>query len=174
MVNLLPLGDGERVTAVLPLGRTPRSICLHGDAPWCHQKSLLENLRARSVGLIAVNLIGDELVEVGLTDGQSDILIVVLQEGDSVSEKQVRPMGRSARGVRSLNLKLDQSVIAMLIRKPNGKDSKVLVATENGYGKQTSFSDFPLKNRGGRVMPSRLTAATGALSERKKSPMGMN
>jgi DNA gyrase subunit A len=59
-------------------------------------------------------------------------------------------MGRSARGVRALNLKPDQSVIAMLIRKPNGADSKVLVATENGYGKQTSFSDFPLKNRGGQ------------------------
>ena len=117
------------------------------------KKSLLENFaRPRSVGLIAVNLIeGDELVEVGLTDGQSDILIFS-SAGKAIrfSEKQVRPMGRSARGVRALNLKPDQSVIAMLIRKPSGEDSKVLVATENGYGKQTSFSDFPLKNRGGQ------------------------
>jgi len=59
-------------------------------------------------------------------------------------------MGRSARGVRALNMKPDQSVIAMLIRRSDGLDSKVLVATENGYGKQTAFSDFPLKNRGGQ------------------------
>ena len=154
LVNLLPLSSGERVTAVLPLGQENpgKYVCMvtrHGVI----KKSLLENFaRPRSVGLIAVNLIeGDELVEVGSTDGQSDILIFS-SAGKAIrfSEKQVRPMGRSARGVRALNLKPDQSVIAMLIRKPNGADSKVLVATENGYGKQTSFSDFPLKNRGGQ------------------------
>ena len=154
LVNLLTLSDGERVTAVLPLGQENpgQYVCMvtrHGVI----KKSLLANFaRPRSVGLIAVNLIeGDELVEVGLTDGQSDILIFS-SAGKAIrfSEKQVRPMGRSARGVRALNLKPDQSVIAMLIRKPSGEDSKVLVATENGYGKQTSFSDFPLKNRGGQ------------------------
>ena len=104
------------------------------------------------MGLIAVNLLeGDELVEVSLTDGESDILIFS-SAGKAIrfSEKQVRPMGRSARGVRALNMKPDQSVIAMLIRRSDGLDSKVLVATENGYGKQTAFSDFPLKNRGGQ------------------------
>ena len=154
LVNLLPLSGGERVTAVLPIGhdRPGQYVCMvtrHGVI----KKSLLENFaRPRSVGLIAVNLLeGDELVEVSLTDGESDILIFS-SAGKAIrfSEKQVRPMGRSARGVRALNMKPDQSVIAMLIRRSDGLDSKVLVATENGYGKQTAFSDFPLKNRGGQ------------------------
>ena len=154
LVNLLPLSDGERVTAVLPLGQdNPGQYVCMVTRQGVIKKSLLESFaRPRSVGLIAVNLIeGDELVEVSLTDGQSDILIFS-SAGKAIrfSEKQVRPMGRSARGVRALNMKPDQSVIAMLIRRPNGEDSKVLVATENGYGKQTSFSDFPLKNRGGQ------------------------
>ena len=154
LVNLLPLSDGERVTAVLPLGQdNPGQYVCMVTRQGVIKKSLLESFaRPRSVGLIAVNLIeGDELVEVSLTDGQSDILIFS-SAGKAIrfSEKQVRPMGRSARGVRALNMKPDQSVIAMLVRRPNGEDSKVLVATENGYGKQTSFSDFPLKNRGGQ------------------------
>ena len=81
----------------------------------------------RSVGLIAVNLLeGDELVEVCLTDGESDVLIFS-SAGKAIRflEKQVRPMGRSARGVRALNMNPDQSVIAMLIRKiPAAQDSK--------------------------------------------------
>jgi len=104
------------------------------------------------VGLIAVNLLeGDELVEVCLTDGESDVLIFS-SAGKAIrfSEKQVRPMGRSARGVRALNMRPGQGVIAMLICKPGAQDSKVLVATENGYGKQTAFADFPVKNRGGQ------------------------
>ena len=154
LVNLLPLSGGERVTAVLPIGhdRTGQYVCMvtrHGVI----KKSLLENFaRPRSAGLIAVNLLErDELVEVSLTDGESDILIFS-SAGKAIrfSEKQVRPMGRSARGVRALNMKADQSVIAMLIRRSDGLDNKVLVATENGYGKQTAFSDFPLKNRGGQ------------------------
>ena len=117
------------------------------------KKCLLESFaRPRSVGLIAVNLVDDdELVEVSLTDGDSDILLFS-SAGKAIrfSEDQVRPMGRSARGVRGLNLKADQSVIAMLICTAGDQGGKVLVATENGYGKRTGFSDFPVKNRGGQ------------------------
>ena len=154
LVNLLPLGESERVTAVLPLNQDNTgqyvSMVTRGGVI---KKSLLENFsRPRSVGLIAVNLLeGDELVEVRLTDGESDVLIFS-SAGKAIrfSEKQVRPMGRSARGVRALNLRPGQAVIAMLICKPGAQDSKVLVATENGYGKQTAFADFPAKNRGGQ------------------------
>jgi len=154
LVNLLPLGESERVTAVLPLNQdnTGQYVCMV-TRDGVIKKSLLESFsRPRSVGLIAVNLLeGDELVEVCLTDGESDVLIFS-SAGKAIrfSEKQVRPMGRSARGVRALNMRPGQGVIAMLICKPGAQDSKVLVATENGYGKQTAFADFPVKNRGGQ------------------------
>ena len=154
LVNLLPLGEGERVTAVLPLiaGNTGRYVCMVTRSGVI-KKCLLENFsRRRSVGLIAVSLVDDdELVEVCLTDGNADVLIFS-SAGKAIrfSEKQVRPMGRSARGVRALNLKADQSVIAMLICTGDQQGGKVLVATENGYGKRTDFSDFPAKNRGGQ------------------------
>ena len=154
LVNLLPLGEGERVTAVLPLiaGNTGRYVCMV-TRKGVIKKCLLENFsRRRSVGLIAVSLVDDdELVEVCLTDGNADVLIFS-SAGKAIrfSEKQVRPMGRSARGVRALNLKAGQSVIAMLICTGDQQGGKVLVATENGYGKRTDFSDFPAKNRGGQ------------------------
>ena len=154
LVNLLPLGESERVTAVLPLNQdnTGQYVCMV-TRDGVIKKSLLESFsRPRSVGLIAVNLLeGDELVEVCLTDGESDVLIFS-SAGKAIrfSEEQVRPMGRSARGVRALKMRPGQGVIAMLICKPGAHDSKVLVATENGYGKQTAFSDFPVKNRGGQ------------------------
>ncbi len=154
LVNLLPLGEGERVTAVLPLiaGNTGRYVCMV-TRKGVIKKCLLENFsRRRSVGLIAVSLVDDdELVEVCLTDGNADVLIFS-SAGKAIrfSEKQVRPMGRSARGVRALNLKAGQSVIAMLICIGDRQGGKVLVATENGYGKRTDFSDFPAKNRGGQ------------------------
>ena len=154
LVNLLPLGEGERVTAVLPLidGNTGRYVCMVTRSGVI-KKCLLESFsRPRSVGLIAVKLADDdELVEVCLTDGDADVLIFS-SAGKAIrfSEKQVRPMGRSARGVRGLNLKAGQSVIAMLICAADRQGGKVLVATENGYGKRTDFSDFPAKNRGGQ------------------------
>ena len=154
LVNLLPLGESERVPAVLPLNQdnTGQYVCMV-TRDGVIKKSLLESFsRPRSVGLIAVNLLeGDELVEVCLTDGESDVLIFS-SAGKAIrfSEKQVRPMGRSARGVRALNMRPGQGVIAMLICKPGAQDSKVLVATENGYGKQPAFADFPVKNRGGQ------------------------
>ncbi len=154
LVNLLPLGEGERVTAVLPLidGNTGRYVCMVTRSGVI-KKCLLESFsRPRSVGLIAVKLADDdELVEVCLTDGDADVLIFS-SAGKAIrfSEKQIRPMGRSARGVRGLSLKAGQSVIAMLICTADGQSGKVLVATENGYGKRTDFSDFPAKNRGGQ------------------------
>jgi len=154
LVNLLPLGESERVTAVLPLNQdnTGQYVCMV-TRDGVIKKSLLESFsRPRSVGLIAVNLLeGDELVEVCLTDGESDVLIFS-SAGKAIrfSEQQVRPMGRSARGVRALNMRPGQGVIAMLICQPGAQDSKVLVATENGFGKQTAFADFPVKNRGGQ------------------------
>jgi DNA gyrase subunit A len=154
LVNLLPLQDGERVTAVLPLNHKDQGqYVFMVTRQGISKKCLLENFsRSRSAGLIAVDLNeNDELVEVGLTDGESDILLFT-SAGKVIrfSEGHVRSMGRTARGVRGIKLKSDQAVISMLIINSATDEAKVLIATENGYGKRTELSDFPRKNRGGQ------------------------
>ena len=154
LVNLLPLQDGERVTAVLPLNHKDQGqYVFMVTRQGISKKCLLENFsRPRSAGLIAVDLNeNDELVEVGLTDGESDILLFT-SAGKVIrfSEGHVRSMGRTARGVRGIKLKSDQAVISMLIINSATDEAKVLIATENGYGKRTELSDFPRKNRGGQ------------------------
>ena len=154
LVNLLPLQDGERITAVLPLNHKDQGqYVLMVTRQGVSKKCLLENFsRPRSAGLIAVDLAeNDELVEVGLTDGESDILLFT-SAGKVIrfSEGHVRAMGRTARGVRGIKLKSDQAVISMLIINSATDEAKVLIATENGYGKRTELSDFPRKNRGGQ------------------------
>ena len=154
LVNLLPLQDGERVTAVLPLNHKDQGqYVFMVTRQGVSKKCLLENFsRPRSAGLIAVDLAeNDELVEVGLTDGESDILLFT-SAGKVIrfSEGHVRAMGRTARGVRGIKLKSDQAVISMLIIDSATDEAKVLIATENGYGKRTELSDFPRKNRGGQ------------------------
>ncbi len=154
LVNLLPLQDGERITAVLPLNHKDQGqYVVMVTRQGVSKKCLLENFsRPRSAGLIAVDLAeNDELVEVGLTDGESDILLFT-SAGKVIrfSEGHVRAMGRTARGVRGIKLKSDQAVISMLIIDSATDEAKVLIATENGYGKRTELSDFPRKNRGGQ------------------------
>jgi DNA gyrase subunit A len=154
LVNLLPLQDGERVTAVLPLNRKDQGqYVFMVTRQGISKKCLLENFsRPRSAGLIAVDLNeNDELVEVGLTDGESDILLFT-SAGKVIrfSEGHVRSMGRTARGVRGVKLKSGQAVISMLIINSKIDEAKVLIATQNGYGKRTELSDFPRKNRGGQ------------------------
>ena len=154
LVNLFPLQDGERVTAVLPLNHKDQGqYVFMVTRQGVSKKCLLENFsRPRSAGLIAVDLAeNDELVEVGLTDGESDILLFT-SAGKVIrfSEGHVRAMGRTARGVRGIKLKSDQAVISMLIIDSATDEAKVLIATENGYGKRTELSDFPRKNRGGQ------------------------
>ena len=154
LVNLLPLQDGERITAVLPLNHKDQGqYVVMVTRQGVSKKCLLENFsRPRSAGLIAVDLAeNDELVEVGLTDGESDILLFT-SAGKVIrfSEGHVRAMGRTARGVRGIKLKSDQAVISMLIINSATDEAKVLIATENGYGKRTELSDFPRKNRGGQ------------------------
>ena len=154
LVNLLPLQDGERVTAVLPLNHKDQGqYVFMVTRQGISKKCLLENFsRPRSAGLIAVDLNeNDELVEVGLTDGESDILLFT-SAGKVIrfSEGHVRSMGRTARGVRGVKLKSGQAVISMLIINSKIDEAKVLIATQNGYGKRTELSDFPRKNRGGQ------------------------
>jgi len=154
IVNLLPLEEGEKVNAILPVrafeeGKTVFMATSHGTVK---KTALTEFSRPRANGIIAVDLAdGNRLIGVGLTSGQADILL--FSNGGKVvrfSEQDVRPMGRNARGVRGIKLRKDETAISLIIANPEDSTTTVLTATENGYGKRTLLSDYPKRNRGGQ------------------------
>ncbi|MDH3526693.1 MAG: DNA gyrase subunit A [Gammaproteobacteria bacterium] len=150
IVNLLPLETGERINAVLPIREfTADHYVFMATALGTVKKTSLSDFsRPRASGIIAIDLReGDYLVDVAITDGARDIMlfndagrVIRFNEGD------VRPMGRTACGVRGIKLKSGQRLISMLI----ASDSPVLTATENGYGKRTLADDYPVYGRGGQ------------------------
>ncbi len=151
LVNLLPLAEGERITAVLPIKvYVPDLFVLMATRRGTVKKTpLVEYSRPRAAGIIAVDLdVDDSLVGVVLTDGTRDVMLVS-SDGKAVrfAEREVRPMGRNAHGVRGLRLGLDQQVIALI---PIDPERTVLFATEKGYGKQTRVDEFPVHGRGGQ------------------------
>lgn len=117
----------------------------------------------RSTGIIAIGLSeGDNLIDVRVTDGKSDILIAS-KSGQAVrfNESDVRDMGRGATGVRGLNLEKGDNVIGMIIARSGGN---VLVVSENGYGKRSEISDYRLTRRGGKgVITMNVTEKTGSV-----------
>lgn len=149
MVNLLPLDEGERINAVLPIREyLPDQYLFMATASGIVKKTPLQEFsRPRSSGLIAVNLREDDrLIDVAITDGNQDIMLFS-SSGKAIRfhESDVRSMGRTAAGVRGIKLDGKQHVNALLIIT----EGNILLATENGYGKRTSADDFPLQNRGG-------------------------
>jgi DNA gyrase subunit A len=149
IVNLLPLEEGERINAVLPIREyTEDSYVFMATSGGTVKKTPLTQFsRPRSNGIIAVDLRGDTLVDVAITNGEAEILLVA-SSGKSIrfKESDVRPMGRGAAGVRGIKLPADHEVIALSIID----DGLILTATENGYGKRTSVDDFPVQGRGGQ------------------------
>ncbi len=124
--------------------------------------SLEEYAKIRANGLIAINLIdGDELQWVGLSDGQNDI-IVATKKGQAArfKEAEVRPLGRGTQGVTAIRLKKDDEVIGMEVVEH--LEEQLLVVTEQGFGKRTDVSDFPVKHRAtGGVIANSLNKETG-------------
>ena len=149
IVNLLPLEAGERISAVLPIREyTEDSYVFMATSGGTVKKTPLTQFsRPRSNGIIAIDLRDDTLVDVALTDGEAEILLVA-SSGKSIrfKESDVRPMGRGAAGVRGIKLAPDHEVIALSIID----DGLILTATENGYGKRTAVDDFPVQGRGGQ------------------------
>src|SRR5687767_4845511 len=127
--------------------------------------SLEDYAKIRANGLIAINLIdGDELQWVGLSDGQNDI-IVATKHGQAARfrEAEVRPLGRGTQGVTAIRLKGDDEVIGMEVVEH--LDQQVLVVTEQGFGKRTDVSDFPVKHRAtSGVIANSLNADTGPVA----------
>jgi DNA gyrase subunit A len=153
MVNLLPLGEGERISSILPVDEySADKFVIMATANGTVKKTSLEQYsRPRSVGLRAVDLVdGDYLVGSAITDGSSDVMLFS-SEGKAVrfSESDVRAMGRVSKGVRGMRLPEGQKVLSMLI--PD-EDGRVLTVSHNGYGKRTALTEFPTKGRGGKGM----------------------
>ena len=150
IVNLLPLEANERINAILPVREyAPDLYVFMVTAQGTVKKTPLTDFsRRRATGIIAVDLReGDQLVDVSLTDGTLDVMLVTTA-GKAVRfhESDVRAMGRTACGVRGVRMEEDQRVIALL----NVDAGAALLATENGFGKRTRFDEFPVHRRGGQ------------------------
>ncbi len=150
LVNLLPLEEGERINAVLPVRefRDDQYVFMATASGTVKKTPLKDFSRPRASGIIAVDLRpGDYLIGVEVTDGDRDAMLFT-NAGKVIrfKESDVRPMGRTACGVRGIRLQPNQKVIALIIVD----DGYVLTATENGYGKRTPVSDYPVHGRGGQ------------------------
>jgi len=149
IVNLLPLAADERINAVLPIREYVEDnfVFMATSSGTVKKTPLTQFSRPRSNGIIAIDLRNDTLVDVAITDGDADILLVA-SSGKSIRfrEKDVRPMGRGAAGVRGIKMPGDHKVIGLTIIR----DGLILTATANGYGKRTAIDDFPVQGRGGQ------------------------
>ncbi|MEO7941320.1 MAG: DNA gyrase subunit A [Burkholderiaceae bacterium] len=158
IVNMFPLQEGEKITVVLALTGEKRSfpsdqyVFMSTSMGTVKKTTLDEFSNPRKAGIIAVDLDpGDFLIGAALTDGEHDVMLFS-DGGKAVrfDENDVRPMGRTARGVRGMMLDDGQSVIAMLVAED--EHQSVLTATENGYGKRTSITEYTRHGRGTKGM----------------------
>ena len=172
IVNMFPLAEGEKINVVLPLTGAARTfpadqyVFMATSMGTVKKTSLDEFNNPRKGGIIAVNLDdNDFLIGAALTDGKHDVML--FSDGGKAirfDENDVRPLGRSARGVRGMMIEDGQSVIAMLVAAqdvpalpdgsatPNMARTSVLTATENGYGKRTPIDEYTRHGRGTKGM----------------------
>ena len=188
LVNLLPLGEGEAINAILPVrDYDPESYIFFATARGTVKRTSLEQFsRPRSVGLIAIDIEeNDRLVGAAITSG-SDHVMLLSSNGKAIrfEESNVRAMGRTARGVRGMRLVGNAEVISLIIphsqqidaeadleaeegavaETGNGGQIYILTASENGYGKRTRLEEFPLRGRGGQgVIAMQTSERNGAL-----------
>jgi DNA gyrase subunit A len=158
IVNMFPLQDSEKITVVLPLSGENRSfpedhyIFMSTSLGTVKKTPLSDFSNPRKAGIIAVDLDeGDFLIGAALTDGKHDVMLFS-DAGKAVrfDENDVRPMGRTARGVRGMNLEDGQQVIALLVAE--NEQQSVLTATENGFGKRTPITEYTRHGRGTKGM----------------------
>ncbi len=150
MVNLLPLEEGEKINAVLPVQQYDEQhfVFMATSQGTVKKTPLTAFSRPRTSGIIAVDLRdNDRLVGVALTDGQREVILCT-SGGKAIRfhEEEVRAMGRDAAGVRGVKLDEGQELIALIVCG----EGNVLTASENGYGKLTPLDDFPKHGRGGQ------------------------
>jgi DNA gyrase subunit A len=154
IVNLVPLSENEKITAILPVKEFAegRFVFMATSMGTVKKTPLSEFSRPRPSGIIAVDLAdGDSLIGAALTDGAHDVMLFS-SAGKAVrfDENDVRPMGRAAHGVRGMMLGRSQSVIALLVAED--EQQSVLTATENGFGKRTPIVEYTRHGRGTKGM----------------------
>lgn len=163
IVNILPLEQGEKITAVIPVKEFIDSqyLFMATNRGTVKKTTLTDFDSTRKIGLNAITLDdGEDLIDVKLTDGHSSIILAT-RNGLAIhfSEDDVRPMGRTAHGVRGILLGADDIVVSMDTVPENGE---VLTATEEGMGKRTMISEYRVQTRGGKgVINLRVTEKTG-------------
>jgi DNA gyrase subunit A len=166
IAGILALGAEERVTAVLPVdefsdGHYLMMVTRRG---WIKRVALNEFAAVRPSGLIALNLEeGDLLGWVRMTQGHDDVVIVT-EQGTAIrfNEKDVRPMGRTARGVTAIRLEEGDAITSMEVVEPGGD---LFIATVKGYGRRTALDEFRVQSRGGKgVQAYKVTKRTGPVT----------
>jgi len=150
IVNILPLEEGERINAVLPIREyEDDKFIFMATASGIVKKTPLNDFsRPRANGIIALELLDDDcLVGVDITDGSNDVMLLT-NAGKAIrfKESDVRAMGRTARGVKGIKLQEGQRVISLI----KVDDADILTVTEKGYGKRTPAADYPVHGRGGQ------------------------
>lgn len=150
IINLLPLAEGEKVNAFLPVREYQENqyVVMATSMGLIKKVSLIDFSRPRSSGIIAIALNeGDYLVQADITDGHHDIMLFT-DAGKVVrfSETKVRCMGRQAAGVRGVKLQESQRVVSLIV----SREGDILTATENGYGKRTALDEYRISGRGGQ------------------------
>jgi DNA gyrase subunit A len=151
IVNLIAVGKGENVAAVVPVKSfdEERYLFMATERGIVKKTSLVAFSNPRKVGINAIGIKqGDELIEARLTDGSQDI-IMATKEGKAIrfQESKVRNMGRTATGVKGITLGGDDKVIGMVVARREGT---LMVVTDKGYGKRSAISDYRTTNRGGK------------------------
>ena len=163
VVNLLQLQPDERISTLVPIRRfeIDRYLIMATKFGVVKKTSLKAYSNPRQAGIIALNLDdGDELIRVGVTQGDQDILLGT-RKGKAIrfNESDARAIGRTARGVKGLRLAKDDEVVGMEVLSP---DSTILSVSESGYGKRTTESEYRTQSRGGKgLINLRITAKTG-------------
>ena len=150
IVNLLPLADGERISAVLPVRDFAQGgyVFMATRTGIVKKTALVAFSRPRSAGIIAVHLDeGDSLAGAALTDGERRLMLFS-SGGKAIhfEERGVRAMGRTSRGIRGMRLAADERIISLIV----ADSGQVLSVTEHGFGKRTPVTDFRLQQRGGK------------------------
>ncbi|MEI6859399.1 MAG: DNA gyrase subunit A [Shewanella sp.] len=185
IVNLLPLSEGEHITAILPVREyADDKYIIMATAHGTVKKTALKAYsNPRANGIIAVNLKeGDLLIGVDITNGKDDIMLFsdagkVVRFNEMVRDSEtglvkldaetneelvaLRPMGRTATGVRGIRLEDGQKVVSLIVPK---EDGAILTVTENGYGKRTSLAEYPAKSRATKgVVSIKVSERNGAV-----------
>lgn len=166
IVNLLPLQDDERITAILPISdfEDDKFVLMATRNGTVKKTPLVDYSRPRASGIIALNLVeGDELIGVDMTDGAQEIMLFS-DAGKVVrfTEDQVRSMGRTATGVRGMRISGNEKIVSLVV--PRSDENAILTVTENGFGKRTALHEYPAKSRATKgVVSIKVSERNGAV-----------